>query len=241
MSGMGLFDLAAPLTQRIDVAMTAVAPAPLRVALWALIASILSMAAYRYSSNQKELSALKARIASTRAAIREAPPDEYEKAVASSKSLLSLSLRHVGRALGPTLVAGLPVLFVFSLLQQNYSYEQPQTGTLLPATLISESGAVETLIVAFPLSEPRILAELDAGFAPHSPVPTLAKPGWTDWLFANPAGALKQQSLLREIDIAVKVQRFFAFGPDWLAGWEALFLTLMVAFSLTMKTVFRIE
>lgn len=240
MWGMGIFDLATPLTQRVDAAMSIVAPAPLRVVLWSLIASILSMAAYRYSSNQREISRLKASIASTRAAIRQAPPDDYEKAMATSKSLLALSLRHVARALGPTLVAGLPVLFVFSLLQQNYSYEQPQPGTTLPATLILEDGATETLAVAFPLSEPRILDEVTSGFAPHTPVPTIAKPGWTDWLFANPAGALKPHSALRQIDITFKPQRFFGFGPDWLAGWEALFLTLMVVFSLTIKRVFRI-
>lgn len=212
----------------------------MRVALWALIASILSMSAYRFSSNQQKITALKSRIASTRAAIKEAPPDDYEKAMASSKSLLSLSLRHVGSALGPTLVAGLPVLFVFSLLQQNYSYEQPQPGVMLSATLIAENGATETLSVSYPLSEQRILVEMDAGFAPQTLVPIIAKPSWTDWLFANPAGALKPQSALRQIDFTVKAQRFLAFGPDWLAGWEALFLTLMVVFSLTIKRVFRI-
>ncbi len=237
---MGLFDLATPVAQRIDAVMATAVPAPSRVALWALLASILSMAAYRCSSNQREISRLKASIASTRAAIRQAPPDDYEKAMASSKSLLALSLRHVMRALGPTLVAGLPVLFVFSLLQQNYSYEQPQPGTTLPATLILEDGATETLAVAFPLSEPRILDEIIPGFAPETPVPALAKPGWSDWLFANPAGSVKPQSALREIAIAVKPQRFVGFGPDWIAGWEALFLTLMVVFSLTIKRVFRI-
>ena len=112
---------------------------------------------------------------------------------------------------------------------------------MLPATLISEGRGVETLSVTFPLSEPRILSEIDPGFAAQSPVPMIAKSGWTDWLFANPAGALKPQSTLRQIGFDIKPQRLLGFGPDWLAGWEALFLTLMVAFSLAIKRVFRIE
>ena len=238
---MGIFDWPAPLAHVIDSAFASFAGGSLRIALWALLASALSMGLYRLTSNQKKLAALKGEIAALKAKINAAETDDYAAAVASSKALLSLSLRHVGQTLGPTVLAGLPVLFVLAFLAQTYSYVAPEAGIPLTAAIAYEDGHTETTTLTFPVNDPRFEADIATGNAPASPVPVIAKPSWTDWFFGNPAGTLKPASAIREISFKVTPQRFLPFGPDWLAGWEALFLTLMVVASLAIKAIFRIE
>jgi hypothetical protein len=238
---MGIFDLPAPLAQLIDGAFAALAGGTVRIALWALLASALSMGLYRLVSDQHQLAVLKADIAAAKARLNDAPPENYSAALASSRALLVLALRHVGKTLGPTLLAGLPVLVVFGFLSQSYSYIQPSPGATVAAVISYEDGRQENIALALPLAEPGLLAEVMPGAHPATAVPVIAKSSWVDWFFGNPAGTLRPASPIRQISFAVEARRFVPFGPDWLAGWEGLFLTLMVTISLAIKFLFRIQ
>ena len=72
------------------------------------------------------------------------------------------------------------------------------------------------------------------------PVPVVEKRHWWNALIGNPAGYLPEAGPVERIELSLPAVEVLPFGPSWLRGWEVLFFTLLVAFSLIIKKVGKI-
>ncbi|MFO1033111.1 MAG: hypothetical protein U1E15_03125 [Hyphomicrobiales bacterium] len=234
---MGFFDLPAPALQAVDAAAAHVANETARIVLWAGLTSALVMALYRKLSNQKRIAALKAEIAAGKRDMADIDAEDMGAVMAHSRKLLGLSLKQIGASLWPTLVSGLPVLFVFAFLGNVYSYTAPEAGAQIAATVVHADGLVQSESLAWPLQDTRI----DSTAVPSGVSASIAPRGWTARLFGNPAGYLNTAAAVERIDLGLQPKVFLSFMPDWLSGWEVLFLAVMTSLSLAIKFIFRIE
>ncbi|MCK5622714.1 MAG: hypothetical protein KAJ11_10525, partial [Alphaproteobacteria bacterium] len=73
------------------------------------------------------------------------------------------------------------------------------------------------------------------------PVPVRHKRVWWNMLFANPLGSLSGDAPAEAIEIGLEAQVFMPFGPDWMQGWEALFILVVLIASVAIKIMFRIR
>lgn len=250
---MGLFDLPAPLFAWMDALLQAGVPVAGRLVLWGVVAGIASMALYRLISPQGRIAALKREAADARAAL-----NAYDGAFAGAGPLMrrqfALSLRLIGVALGPAMLASLPVLCLIVWLSAAYGHSFPPAGTAPP-------------VRTDPAMSAHWIADTDtgtqsetpgAGLAPRivvgdgpatdattivmkAPVPVLHPRRWWNMLIANPAGYVPEDFPVREIAIALPRQQILTLGPAWLRGWEATFFAALVIAALTVKIVFRIR
>lgn len=235
---MGLFDLPSPFLSLIDGWLGNFLPAWVRLLLWAALGAFVSMELYRLASPQK-------RIAGIKVALRQAQErvsgfdGEFEDAWPHIRRMLSLAFRRVALVFPATILASLPLLFVILWLDSHY-------GNMFPP----ENEPVEVAVADG--YEGRWID--NGGSAPHAeilnregtpvaevpvenPVPVIHKRQWWNLLIGNPAGYLDDQLPFDRIDIALPRQEVLPFGPEWLRGWEILFLGSMMLFALLLKRV----
>jgi hypothetical protein len=234
---MGFFDMPSPALQMVDEAAAQVANDTARIILWAGLASSLVMGLYRMLSNQKRIAAIKAEIASGKRELSEIPPDDMQAVMAKSRRLLGLSLKQIGASLWPTLVSGLPVLFVFAFLGNLYSYTPPSPGTPVAVAFVHADGLVQQEQLTWPVQDPRI----ESAAAPQGVAASIGPRSWSARLFGNPAGYLSANSGIERIELDLKPKVYLSFMPSWASGWEALFLLAMTSLSLAIKFIFKIE
>jgi hypothetical protein len=60
-------------------------------------------------------------------------------------------------------------------------------------------------------------------------------------LIANPAGYLPADAPVDEIVVNLPERSLFAGGPEWLRGWEAVFLPVLFIAALVYKSVRHID
>ncbi|HEU4986107.1 MAG TPA: hypothetical protein VFT89_03475, partial [Rhizobiaceae bacterium] len=164
---------------------------------------------------------------------------EFEDAWPLIRRMLSLAFRRVALVFPATILASLPLLFVILWLDSHY-------GNIFPP----ENEPVEVAVADG--YEGRWIDK--GGGAPHAeilnregtpvaevpvenPVPVIHKRQWWNLLIGNPAGYLDDQLPFDRIDIALPRQEVLPFGPEWLRGWEILFLGSMMLFALLLKRV----
>lgn len=233
---MSFFDLPAPLFSVIDRSFASVGGGSLRLALWAVVSSVVCMGIYRLTSNQKQIETLKKDIATAKASFNENPPDDMAAAMAASRHMLMLSLKQIGKSLGPTLLSGLPVIFVFAFLANTYSYDAPVNGAELQASYVHADGLVEQRSVTWPVKDEAIIPGTVPGVSA-----VIYPRDWTSALFGNPGGDLKDGTGLDHIAIGLTPKTYLSMMPSMLSGWEGLFLILMMTISLVIKFAFRIH
>lgn len=233
---MPIFDLPAPVFSLIDRGFAAVGGGSMRIALWALVSSVVCMGIYRLTSNQKQIETLKKDIASAKAAFNENPPDDMSAAMAASRKMLMLSLKQIGKSLGPTLLSGLPVIFVFAFLANTYSYDAPVNGAELQASFVHSDGLVEQRSVTWPVKDELVVPGNTPGVSA-----VIYPRDWTSALFGNPSGDLKDGTGLDHIAIGLTPKTYLSMMPSLLSGWEGLFLIMMMTISLAIKFAFRIH
>jgi hypothetical protein len=114
----GLLDLPAAIVAGADGALAFIPPVP-RVLLWGLACGAAAMGLYALVSPQRRLAELSSQARAARAAVR-----AYDGAFSGALPLLSrqisLSLRHTGLTLLPTLAAALPVLLAATGLAARF-------------------------------------------------------------------------------------------------------------------------
>jgi hypothetical protein len=93
-------------------------PDIVQIVSWATVAGAASMLLYRFASPQQRLKLLAGEAAATRHALNDLDGD-FQDAWPLIRRSLSLSLERLRIALGPSLLAGLPVLLALFLMEDK--------------------------------------------------------------------------------------------------------------------------
>ncbi|TNE65675.1 MAG: hypothetical protein EP335_05200 [Alphaproteobacteria bacterium] len=118
---MELLDLPAPLFAALDNAVAPVLPAVARLALWALMASVLTMEIYRLTSPQERIAALKLKFNFAKAQL-DAFDGDFEDAWPLMRRMLGAAFGRVAIVLPGTLVAALPLLLLIVWIDTAYAH-----------------------------------------------------------------------------------------------------------------------
>lgn len=231
----------------------------LRVVLWGLLAGVAGMLIYRRCSPQAKLLALRRDLSAAQAALM-----DYDGAPAGLWPLLrrqlGLALRQMGLSLGPSLLAGLPVILMWTWLAQRFDSVPPEPGTPLRVWIepaAAPAPGLRWMPGHLPLDAqgvawlpwPRAgenLRLLDDGGRELARIgattPRLGlRPGEWDWLFGKTSSVLPADGPLLALHIDQVPRRFLPRLPDWLAGWEALFIAATLLASLLCKWRWRLQ
>ena len=253
---MGLFDLPAPLFSVIDGVLAMLLPPVLRLAIWGILAGWVTMLVYRLFSAQEKMGALKAAQKAQQKVIA-GFDGEFTELLPLIRATLALGFRQLGLALGPALLATVPVLFIIIWVAAEFGHATPAAGS---AVLVSVEPAGSNLhwsaetevkatengwIINWPaqgqsltLSDDRqALLVLPLGHA----VPVIHKQRWWNLLMANPLGYLPQdgQTDVVRIDLPGKV--IIAVGPAWMRGWIFSFFMAFLLSSIGFKLLLRLH
>ena len=131
---MGLFDLPAPILGAIDGVLAMALPPVLRLVIWGILAGWLTMVVYRRLSNQEKIGELKAQQKIQQKTIAEFD-GEFEELMPLIRHTLALGFRQLGLALGPALLATVPILFIVIWVAGEFGYETPAAGSKVLLTV----------------------------------------------------------------------------------------------------------
>ncbi len=266
----GWLDLPGVVLGRIDRALSTLLPAAPMVAFWALVSAWLTMWIYGRTSNQRRLAAVKRETRAKRREIRDYQ-GRFSGLIPLVTDNLRLALRQLALALGPALLAGLPVLIVLVWISGAYGPRLPMAGTDTRVEVSAEtrtdtedwhwhgatarrapgSGAAAAWTLSWPMPAMPATLHADTGpghrgpslvaLPPENPSPVLHKRQWWNTLIANPAGYLPDDSPIARIRIDLPDMEILAVGPDWMRGWMFLYFTLLVAGAIALKLRWRIH
>lgn len=218
-------------------------PEWLRVTLWALVGAALSMELYRLLSPQAHIRTVKATLAEAQAKVA-AFDGPFEEGWPLIRRMLALALRRVWLVLPATLAASVPLLVLILWLAVAYGAVFPPAGS---SVSVRATPAYEARWVESGLGNPRPLVEV-AGPAGETvvrapvaaPVETIGKWRWWNALVGNPAGYLPDNGPVEEVRIDLPRRQFLSAGPDWLRGWEVVFLPALLLAALGYKRLRRV-
>jgi hypothetical protein len=240
---LGFFDLPAPLLQWVDDRLTSVVSAPLSIAMWAVFGGIVCLELYRVVSPQQRIGQIK-RDAKAAQARLSTYDGEMEGAWPLMKSMLGLSLKRVGIVIPATLLAAYPIVALLVWMSSAYGHVFPAPGAPVAVETASplegrwiggDSGAPPRVEARAP--DGAVILELPLAAA----VPVLHKRVWWNRLMENPAGYLPDDAPVDEIRIGLPRRELHAVGPQWLRGWEAIFLPVLFVAALTYKAARQID
>lgn len=223
---MALFDLPAPLLEAVDQRLLGVAPAALRVLLWAVLGALLSMELYRLLSPQRRIGALTAATQAAQQALAGHRGDIGD-AWPLMRRMLGLAVRRVALVVPGSLLAAYPVIALVVWLDTAYGHQFPPAGATV-AVQVAEPYVARWQ--AGDAGAPPRVQVTDAAGTPvlerawPRPVPVLHKRQWWNALIANPAGYLPDDAPVDEVRAELPPRPLWHVGPAWLRGWEALFL-----------------
>lgn len=233
-------------------------PDLVRTCLWGGVSGIAAMALYYLSSNQQSIAALKREARGLRSRMIKEDLDHAE-VMKLARSNLATSLRLLGRVLGPSLLASVPVLVMVIWLGIYQTYSLPGDGSGVDVRTLPPAGDLEfsppdrfngprdaLRLMAAPDSGPITIRHgadlVYRGDPAHPPVPVLYEKHWWNALIGNPAGYLAPDSGTREVRLGFPRKVLIAKGiPRWAAGWEAPFFVSLLVVALVLKFVFRVE
>jgi hypothetical protein len=254
---MGIFDIFSPFFSWFDAILEYALPPMARLVFWGIAASILTMWLYVLFSSQGKLSRIKTEVAETKKALNEYDGD-FKGAWQLIRQSLSLSLKQIGLALGPTILASLPVLFMLVWLGTAYNYRLPETGAIIDIKTFPAEAEVQwhsqakpgtekgQWKISWPASDEQLWLrdstnQVIATFPLSESIPILHKRQWWNVLFGNPIGYIPEGSILERVEIALPENKYIKIGPEWMHSSEAVFLLVVVIGSLAIKLLFRIH
>lgn len=253
---MGLLDLPGPILGAIDDVLGVVLPPLLRLLLWGVVAGWLTMLLYRKFSNQEKIGQLKAEQKVQQKLIAEFD-GEFGDLMPLIRKTLGTGFRQLGLAIGPALLATIPVLFLVVWVAGEFAYELPAPGAQIrfeaepaaadiafeppPAAVADESGWTVTWPEAdaevLMTGGERILLRLPL----QEPVPVIHDRRWWNLLMANPLGYLPDDLAARAVHIGLPERRYIGFGPEWLRGWMFPFFMTFLLASVAFKFLLKID
>ena len=253
---MGLFDLPAPIFGAIDSILEMALPPVLRLVIWGILAGWLTMVVYRRLSNQVKIGELKAQQKIQQKKIAEFD-GEFEELMPLIRHTLALGFKQLGLALGPALLATVPILFIVIWVASEFGFETPAAGsevllTVEPASSdIHWSSTTEVQfsengwVINWP-SEGQSLTMTD-GRQPllelpleHN-IPIIHKKKWWNLLMANPLGYLPEDGKTDVIHINLPEPNIIGSGPGWMRGWMFSFFMTFLLSSVAFKLLLRID
>lgn len=237
---MGLLDLPAPLFEWVDALLTDV-PALLRLLLWGCVGGALSMWLYGVLSPQERIARSKREQLEVRRQL-DGFDGELVDAWPMIRRLLALSLGHLGRVIGPALLAALPVILLLVWISTAYGYRFPEREPPLQV----QPEQLRAAWIASPQGPPQIEVrdprrELLARVPVAAPVPVIEKRHWWNTLIGNPAGYLGADGQVERLSIELPRRQVVDVGPDWMRGWEVPFFVAVLIASLILKRALRLE
>jgi hypothetical protein len=258
---MGLLDLPAPLLSGIDALLALAVPPVLRLVSWGVLSGWLSMIVYRRFSSQEKIGALRMRQKDQQKEISEFD-GEFSELLPLIRKTLMLGFRQLGLALGPALLASVPVLFIAIWVAGEYGHVNPAMGSdvLLsaepPGNSIHWSSAAEIKagdirssgegwVVRWP-SKDQPITMSDARHTLlvlplEKAIPVIHKQRWWNFLIANPLGYLPQEGPLDSVHIDLPEAVIIGSGPPWMRGWMFSFFMAVLLSSLGFKYLLRIH
>lgn len=253
---MGLFDLPAPLLDAIDGVLGLALPPLLRLLLWGVVAGWLTMLLYRRLSNQEKIGLLKAEQKVQQKLIAEFD-GEFSELMPLIRKTLGTGFRQLGLAIGPALLATVPVLFVVVWVAGEFAYDLPAPGSQVEITAEPDTGplswrpaaaaaAIENgWTVTWPAGgDELVLAANGADLLKlplEEPVPIIHDRRWWNLLVANPLGYLPDDLGVSAVHIGLPERNYLGFGPDWVRGWMFSFFLLFLLSSVAFKFLLRID
>lgn len=261
----GLLDLPGIAFDRIERSLANALPAPLRIGFWALLSAWLTMWVYRATSNQTRLAEVRSQARGLRARI-----SRYEGEFGGLLPLIGRNLALAGRqlrlALGPALLAGLPVLFILVWISVAYGPKLPLPGShvevrvepvegidasswrWLPAHVHKQTDpdAERSWRLGWPMrfaparlvdSDGQVLAELP----PQRATSVLHPKRWWNTLIANPGGYLSDAAPIAALRLELPDTEVLGFGPDWMRGWAFLYFVLLIGGAVWLKIRWKVH
>lgn len=253
---MGFFDLPAPLLAMIDEVLAHGLPVLVRLILWGVLCGWLTMLVYRRLSRQEAIAELKAEQKVQQEAIAKFD-GEFNELMPLIKRTFSLGFRQLGLAIGPALLATIPILFIVVWVATAFIYQAPEPGSSIDVTaepstanLLWSDNAAPTPIengwkIRWPAEGESISLD-DKGETLLALSATelhgvIHKHQWWNWLIANPAGYIPAESTTDSVNVELPTRQFLAFGPDWMRGSLFVFFSAFLLASIAFKFLMRIE
>lgn len=252
---MGLLEMPGVLLAAVDALLPQAVPDALRVLVWGALAGVAGMVLYRWVSPQQRLAAVRAELTVAQRALM-----DYDGDFAGLRPRLqrqfALALRQLVLTLGPSLLAGLPVILLWSWMAQRFDHVPPAAGEPVPLRVEPVQPGLRWMPrqlvpdaqgqVLLPWPAPGEAAQLLDGqgrelvrIDANTP-PLLLQPGSWDWLFGREQARLTPGGALQAVHVQLAPRRFLPGLPNWLAGWEALFLAATIATSLFFRWRWRL-
>lgn len=262
----GLLDWPGVLLGVINQPLVAVLPEPVVLALWALVSSWLTMWVYRRFSNQEAMAALKPKIKAVQKKLS-GYDGEFAGLAPLIRENFSLAGRQLGLALGPALLAGVPVLFVLVWISNAYGVFMPPAGAQVEVRALAAADAdpanwrwhgtqAESVAdddetghawrLTWPSSQDTATLITERGeeiveIPPEYPAPVVHQRQWWNALIGNPAGYFEPGSPAEAVYLGLPRKQMLPFGPGWMRGWEFLYFVLLIIGSLGLKFIWRIH
>lgn len=248
---IGLLDPTAIALGVVDDGLATVLPATLRILLWGILAGVLGMALYRRFSPQQRLTALKEELSAAQRAL-----SGYDGPLAGLWPLMrrqfGLAFTQLRLVLWPSLLAGLPIILMWTGLSLRFDAEIPAPGTPIrvqldpPAVVAAAprwepSGLVPDADAAVPLPWPgpgesaRLVGSSGEWLQVQADTRRFSvQPSAWDWLSASYT-TLRTGQPVQTLHADLPPWRFLPWLPDWLSGWETLFIAATLVASLVCK------
>jgi len=265
----GLLDLPGIAFDRIERSLAKALPTPLRLTFWALLSAWMTMWVYRAASNQVRLAAVRKQSRALRAQIS-GYDGEFNGLLPLIGRNLALAGRQLRLALGPALLAGLPVLFVMVWISVAYGPMLPLPGSTVEveaqpiaadqSTKLQWQGAAAlaeendgssadgsrrwTLTWPRPSTPAQLLDgnhRTVAELPPRRATPVLHPKRWWNTLIANPGGYLAVDGAIDTLRMNLPDTEVLGFGPTWMRGWPFLYFLLLVAGAVWLKVRWKVN
>lgn len=229
-----------------------------RIAGWGCVMAVVSMGLYRLISPQRKIASLRMQASAARQELATFE-GEFDQLMPMVRRSLLLSLQQIGWIFFPALLASLPLIACLVWLDSAYSFHAPSAGQAVPVTVRPDGASIRARPASALTGGPRgpllewpaageavtlldhrgaTLATLGAG----RPGADLIEPRrWWNTVIGNPMGYLPAESPVARLEFGFTELVVTGQNPAWHTGWELPFFAALIALSLLIKVVFRIE
>ncbi len=217
-------------------------PAAVRLLVYGGVAGGGAMLLYGRLSPQERLEALQRALAEARVRMHRYDGDDPRVIWGLVKESLGLSFRQIRLVFLPTLLAAAPVLLALAWLDAAYAHALPEVGEPVAVEYWTAAGVepAPSSPVAWPEPDEPVALEGPSGVTLvtlplEHPRARLTRRTWWHALYANPAGYIPAEASVGLVSLGLPDRRVLPFGPDWLAGWHAVFLAALTVAAVGVK------